>query len=419
MVSNQSIATIGRSIVSVTDYRSINRSVDNECQSSDVNNNNDMKEQNELKRQLSSDQRRVPKTLEEYSVQQRLRVEQPSMPRLARVAIIGSPNAGKSTLTNQLVGRRVSSVSMKVHTTRHKVVGIIVEDDTQVEFLDTPGLVTHKHCVKHGLEPSFISDPLTGADAADLIAVITDVSNVRERERLNAGIIKLLDKHRTKESILILNKIDKIREKRKLLDITTRLTCGIVGGISSIINKKTQIADTKRGLEKLFQRTENKLRIDSEPQEKCDDEDGQERMGWHGFSHVFMTSALTGDGIEDVRQYLLTRARFKPWLYHRSQVTNQSPNHIVKTTLREKFLDFFREEIPYKIDFSITMWHLDEAGNLFISVDVICPLKFQSLVIGPKGQTIASIVQSSRESLTDTFHCDVSLKLIVKGVANK
>ena len=377
-----------------------------------------------LKSAFNSDDRRVPKTFREHRLQQRLAVEQPSMPRLARVVLIGSPNAGKSTLINQLVGRKISSVSNKVHTTRHKVIGIIVDDDTQVEFLDTPGLVTYKHCAKHGLESTFISDPLRGAEGADVIAVISDVSNLRERDRLNPGIISLLEKHRTKESVLILNKIDKIKEKRKLLDITTRLTCGYVGGVSSITTQKpVPISDTKRGLEKLFSKTEYILDTDFKIRPQIDsnedEEEEEEKVGWNRFSRVFMTSALNDDGVEDIRQYLLSRARFKPWLYHRSQVTDQSPQELVKTTLRETFLDLLREEIPYKINFVVTMWNLDESGNLFISVDVLCPQKFMSLVIGPKGQTIASVVRTARESLTQTFYCDISLKLIVKGIKNK
>jgi small GTP-binding protein len=190
---------------------------------------------------LNSNERRVPKTTEEYRRQQRLEVEQPLMPRLSRVVIIGTPNVGKSTLTNELVGWKISSVSAKVHTTRHKVIGIIVEDETQVEFLDTPGVVSRKHCAKHKLESTFISDPQTSVDVADIIAVVCDTTNQRERERLNPGILQLLQNHSNKESILILNKIDKIREKRKLLDITTRLTCGVVGGISSVKSIQTQI----------------------------------------------------------------------------------------------------------------------------------------------------------------------------------
>ena len=375
-----------------------------------------------LRKELNSDRRRVAKTFREHRLQQRLEVEQPQMPKLARVVLIGSPNAGKSTLINELVGRKISSVSSKVHTTRHKVIGVIVEDDTQVEFLDTPGLVSHLHCSRHKLEPTFISDPLAGAEGADIIAVISDVSNNRERDRLNAGVIRLLDKYSDKESVLILNKIDRIREKRKLLDITTRLTCGVVGGIISVKTQKVVISDSKRGLEKIFAKTEEKLNKDFKIKSESNvlNEDIiEERIGWNRFSHVFMTSALTGDGIEDIRQYLLSKAKFRPWIYHRSQITDQSPQELVKTTIREKFLDRLREEIPYKLNFVVTMWHLDESGNIFISVDVLCPQKFQSLVIGPKGQTIASIVQEVRESLSNTFYCDISIKLIVKGVKSK
>jgi GTP-binding protein Era len=375
----------------------------------------------DFRNQLSSNERRVPKTYGEYRLQQRVDVNQPPMPRLVRVAVIGSPNAGKSTLTNQLVGRKVSSVSTKVHTTRHKVIGIIVADETQVELLDTPGVVTSRHCAKHQLESTFMSDPLTGAEAADVIAVINDASNIRERHRLNAGIIKLLERHPNKESVLILNKIDKIKEKRKLLDITTELTCGVVGGISSIKTKNIVIPDSKKGLESLFERTEQKVNSNysSKVENTDNDEDVEEKIGWNRFSRVFMTSALTGDGIEDIRQYFLSIARFHPWIYHRSQVTDQNPHELVRNTLREKFLDLLREEIPYKIHFAVTMWHVDQLGNLFISVDVLCPHKFQSLVIGPKGQTIATVVNACKESLQNTFYCDVSLKLIVKPIKNK
>lgn len=367
---------------------------------------------------LNSNERRVPKTPEEYRQQKSLKVEQPVMPRLSRVVIIGTPNAGKSTLTNQLVGWKVSSISSKVHTTRHKVIGIIVEDETQVEFLDTPGVVTRKHCAKHKLESTFISDPQTSVDVADIIAVICDTSNQRERERLNPGILKLLQKHLNKESILILNKIDKIREKRKLLDITTRLTCGVVGGISSVksIQRPLVNANSKRSLEKIFEKTERKQNFDLSDE---NEDENEEKVGWNRFSRVFMVSALNGDGIEDIRRYFVDRARFQPWIYHRSQVTDQSPHELLKTTLREKCLDLLRQEIPYKINFVITMWELDPMGNLYIAVDVLCPHRFQSLVIGPKGQNISALVQSTRESLSNTFHCEVSLKLIVKGIDYK
>jgi len=396
---------------------------DNNTFESDLNvdNSSDVKSNDGFESQIdfNSEERKVPKTFREYQLQQRLKVEQPAMPRLARVVIIGTPNAGKSTLTNQLVGWRVSSVSTKVHTTRHKVTGIIVEDQTQVEFLDTPGVVTPKHCAKHKLESTFISDPQTSVDVANIIAVITDVSNIRDRDKINPGILKLLQRHHNKESILILNKIDKVKEKRKLLDITTRLTCGVVGGISSVktIQRPIETTNSAKNLEKIFEQAERKLNFQTSSIED-DKSDDEEKIGWNKFSRVFMVSALNGNGIEDVREYLLDRARFQPWIYHRSQVTDQSPQEILKTTLREKCLDLLRQEIPYKIGFVITMWQLDKMGNLYVAVDVMCPQRFQSVVIGPKGQTISTLVQSTRESLSNTFHCDVSLKLIVKGVNN-
>lgn len=177
--------------------------------------------------------REVPKSYEEFIKRKRLAVNHPDKPKLLRVAIIGSPNVGKSTLTNIFTGFSVSSVSPKVHTTRHRVIGIYVEEDTQIEFLDTPGLITAKHRAKHKLEPTFMSHPPESARLVDIIAVLVDSSNIRERRKLNPGIIQILKKYPDKESILILNKIDLIKAKRNLLQLTNTLTCGIVNDVIS------------------------------------------------------------------------------------------------------------------------------------------------------------------------------------------
>ncbi|XP_054154228.1 GTPase Era, mitochondrial-like [Oppia nitens] len=377
-----------------------------------------------LKTQLDLSERRVAKTNEEYRLLRQLKVKQPPIPRLAKVVMIGSPNAGKSTITNQLVGHRVSAVSSKVHTTRQGVVGVVVEDEIQIELLDTPGIVTRQHCAKHKLETNFINDPIRGVDSADIIAIINDVSNIRERKGLNKGVIKLLKRHPNKESVLILNKIDKIKEKRKLLDITTLLTGGVVGGITSLITKKRVVFNNQKSLETILNKTEEKLNLKTNININTDNEneinsEDIENISWNRFSRVFMTCALTGDGIDDIRQYFLSKAPFHPWRYHRSQVTDQSPRDIIINAIKEKLLDLLPQEIPYKIDSVITMWHLDPTGNMFISLNLFCPKRFQSLVIGPKGQTIASVVQSAKDALQNTFYCDISLKIIVKGVDRK
>ncbi|OTF74176.1 GTPase Era, mitochondrial-like protein, partial [Euroglyphus maynei] len=179
-------------------------------------------------------ERNIPKTLDEFKQFQYKPDEQPENARSLRVAIIGCPNVGKSTLLNHLINWKISAVSSKVHTTRKNVIGIYVENNTQLEFIDTPGLVSRKHMIRHKLELSFINDLKISVQNADIITILADVSNRRERSKLNLGILDLLQQQyqndENKESILVLNKVDKIRDKRSLLDIVSTLTTGIVNG---------------------------------------------------------------------------------------------------------------------------------------------------------------------------------------------
>src|SRR5699024_4001394 len=102
------------------------------------------------------------------------------------------------------------------------------------------------------------------------------------------------------------------------------------------------------------------------------------------------------------------------WLYNANAVTTQKPKDLILEAVREVSLELLHQEIPYNLHFQIVMWELDEVGNLYIVLDMFCPSKFQSLIIGPKGSSISSIVRKSREVLCNIFRCDVSLKLAVK-----
>lgn len=362
-------------------------------------------------------QREIPKTTEQYNEMKQQKVEHPEDAKLLRVAIVGCPNVGKSTLLNQLINWKVSAVSSKVHTTRNNVIGVLVDNNTQIEFIDTPGLVNSRHISRHHLNKSMLSNVHYSLVKSDVIAILADVSNERERLKLNRGIIELLRKHRDKESLLVLNKVDRMRIKQNLLNITSTLTSGIVGGVPIHKPDRTSLQlQMKRGnFEEIFKKTDEKyLKYQDENKEDESITEGEDGIGWPNFSRVFMVSALHDDGIDDLRAYLLNQATHRPWLHSASAVTLQQPKDIIFDAVREVCLDLLHQEIPYNLYFQIVMWEVDEIGNLFVVLDMYCPAKFQSLIIGPKGSTISTIVRKSREALCNTFRCDVSLKIAVK-----
>lgn len=343
-------------------------------------------------------------------------LEQPENARLLRVAIVGCPNAGKSTLLNQLIDRKISAVSSKVHTTQKNVIGVYVENNVQIEFVDTPGVINLKHMMRHNLELTFINDLKYSIQNCDIITILTDVSNQREQSKLNKGVLSILKENPEKESILVLNKVDKIKDKRSFLEIISTLTNNIVGGenVSTDHSEREQIKfELKHAkFDTLFKRTEQHYFNYKDQEQSNENENGK---GWSNFSRVFMLSALNNDGVDNLRKYFIQKAMPKSWIYNGNIVTPQNPQRLIIETIREICLESFIQEIPYKLHFRIVMWEIDELENLYLVVDIFCPEKFLSLVIGPKGSTISKIVNHSRESLSNTFRCDVSLKIAVKS----
>ncbi|RWS28809.1 GTPase Era-like protein [Leptotrombidium deliense] len=358
---------------------------------------------------------RIPRTKQQFNYMKKLEKQQPENAKLNRVAIIGMPNSGKSTITNQLIGVKVSAVSSKVHTTRKNVVGIVVEKDTQIEILDTPGLVTTEHCSRFHLEPSFMNDPHRSAENADLIAVVCDGSNPREREKLNSGILRILYKFRDRPSILVINKVDLLKSKRRLLHFTDVLTeDGFVDGSQSKSEYNRRVNFDKSRLEKLFQKTEEHLKGELEPKKDIL-MPTRDQKGWAYFSRVFFLSALTGDGMAELKQFLLNTAKPSPWKYKSALITEQSPKILATNIIREKLLDFCVHEVPYKVNIKIINWELDDLGTLWILVDLLCEKqRHMSLVLGPNGSIISQISRNCQQELSNIFECDVSLKIIVK-----
>ncbi|VDM35501.1 unnamed protein product [Hydatigera taeniaeformis] len=175
---------------------------------------------------------RVPRTKAEF-LEKMLFMPSQSPPdsRLLKVAVVGFPNVGKSSLVNMLVSWRVCAVSGKAHTTRSKQTVVFTKDNVQLAFVDLPGLVSSQQIRQFKLERTFIRDPHAAIFDADLVLVVVDASNRYARKTLDPEVLKVLHFFDDKESVLVLNKVDKLLgDRTRLLEITRCLTGGLVGG---------------------------------------------------------------------------------------------------------------------------------------------------------------------------------------------
>lgn len=193
--------------------------------------------------------------------------DMPENPKLLKTSILGAPNAGKSTLVNRIMNKRVSAVSSKINTTRNRTNAVLTDRDTQMIILDTPGLVTFKKSKKFNLERQMIIDPHSALWESDLIVVVHDVSNEYSRDKLDSEVLKCLFAHPDKETILVLNKTDRLKNKSQLLDLVASLTGGRLNGKEFMTkkrvnrNKYTRNSLRDEEYEELFARTADKLNI--------------------------------------------------------------------------------------------------------------------------------------------------------------
>ncbi|XP_058791656.1 GTPase Era, mitochondrial [Phymastichus coffea] len=282
--------------------------------------------------------------------------------RSLKIAILGLPNAGKSTLINHLVGRPVCATSSKIHTTRNKAAAVCYVDNTQLIFIDTPGLVGRGDLKKYKLEESFKKDAEKSIQQVDVIGVIQDMTRVTARESINEKLIKLLSKTNTK-SILILNKIDTLRNKKLLLEIVRNLTHKDV---------------------------------------------------WPYFSDVFMISALTGDGVDDLKNYFVDSALQRDWDYNKKTFSDQSPDTIVRQIVKAKLLDNLPQEMPYQINVCVEHIESCEDGSINVVTNVDCPsARIARLVIGQSGERIKNVAAQAEQLLCATFRTTIRLKIAV------
>lgn len=273
--------------------------------------------------------------------------------RCGFVALIGAPNAGKSTLLNSLVGSKVSIVSRKVQTTRALVRGIAVEADTQMIFVDTPGIFTPRR----RLDRAMVTTAWTGAHEADLIGVMIDARKGLddESEPLVARVAEAKP-----PKTLILNKIDLVAKE-------TLLT------LAKTLNAKAS------------------------------------------FEATFMISALKADGVADLKRWLAARMPAGPWLYPADQMSDAPLRQLAAEVTREKLFEQLHQELPYHSTVETDAWKELRGGRVRIEQTIYVERESQrKIVLGKDGRTIKSIGTAARKEIEDIVEGKVDLFLFVK-----
>ncbi|XP_012275132.1 GTPase Era, mitochondrial isoform X2 [Orussus abietinus] len=293
-----------------------------------------------------------------------LRREELAGQRTLRIAILGLPNAGKSTLVNQLVFRPVCAASSKVHTTRIMADAIYCQENTQLVFIDTPGLVTKNKSNEFNLEKSFSTHPGESIKRADIIGIMQDAYNTFSGCKINSQIMEILERSKAIPSILILNKVDIIKKKEILLKLVKSLTS---------------------------------------------------KEGWPHFKDIFMVSALTGDGVEDLRTYFLDCAKPRNWDYERHIFSNQSFEDLIVQTVKAKLLDSLPNELPYILKPEMEHFTIRPDGSISSIVLIDCPSdRIAKLVLGRRAIRVKTIAQECEQNLLNAFQTPVKIKLDVK-----
>ncbi len=273
--------------------------------------------------------------------------------RCGHVAVIGAPNAGKSTLVNALVGQKVAIVSPKAQTTRVRMLGIAIEDETQIILVDTPGIFA----AERRLDRAMVAAAWDGADDADLIAVIVD-------GRAGAGpkVEKIIDGlvGRPERKWLILNKVD-IAKKEKLLQLTTKLL------------------------------------------ERCE------------FEQTYYISAASGDGLAELKTAIAQAMPEGEWHFPEDQVSDATDRLAAAEITREQLFLQLHEELPYASMVETEKYLERQDGSLEIHQQILVARPTQrAIVLGKGGKQIKAIGEAARTELSRIMGVRVHLYLHVK-----
>uniref|UniRef100_A0A182UBA3 GTPase Era, mitochondrial n=1 Tax=Anopheles melas TaxID=34690 RepID=A0A182UBA3_9DIPT len=332
-----------------------------------------------------------------------------STERLIKVAIVGMPNAGKSTLINRLIDQRVCPVSAKVHTTRKASKAIHSKANSQAILFDTPGLVGSREIKKHQLDTQFVSACRHAIQHSTLIGVVHDVSNSWTRHALSPVLLRVLEEYAHIPSFLILNKIDTLKSKRILLDIVRNLTCDQLVSIRNYGPPTRRRKSRDAG-------AEEKAPSDGMEGKEITSPSGVE--GWPHFTEIFMVSAMTGDGLREVMSFIHANAKQQPWEHLPDEHTDQPPEQLIVQSVRARLLDFMPQEIPYLLQTELEYYEV-VGGRILASTIVTCPNdRIARLVCGESNGKLRQINEQVTSDLIETFGMPVLLTITTR-VRNK
>lgn len=273
--------------------------------------------------------------------------------RCGFVALLGAPNTGKSTLMNTMVGAKVSIVTPKVQTTRTRILGVTVADGTQIVFVDTPGIFQPRR----RLDRAMVAAAWGGAADADLVALLIDA-----KSGVDGDTRRIVDglKETGRKAICVLNKIDTVRRDR-LLGLTESL------------------------------------------------------RGEDVFTDFFMISALTGDGVDDLRTALAGRLPGGPWLFPEDQLSDMNDRLFAAEITREKLFLNLHQELPYALTVETETWELFENGSVKIEQVIYVERDSQKgIVLGKGGERIKRVRSLAQAELREMLEREVHLFLFVK-----
>ncbi|XP_015422223.1 PREDICTED: GTPase Era, mitochondrial isoform X4 [Myotis davidii] len=270
-------------------------------------------------------------------------------------------------------------------------------------LLDTPGLISPVKKKRHNLELSLLEDPWKSLESADLVMVLVDVSDKWTRDQLSPQVLQCLTQFSQVPSILVMNKVDCLKQKSVLLELTATLTEGVVNGKKL---KVRQAFPSKPGIN-----CPSPAAKDPNTQSVG----GPRRIGWPHFQEIFMLSALSQEDVKILKQYLLAQARPGPWEFHSEVLTSQTPEEICSNIIREKLLEHLPQEVPYGVQQKTIVWEEGPSGQLVIVQRLLVPKESHvRILIGPKGSLISRIADEVGRDLMNIFLCDVQLHLSVK-----
>lgn len=273
------------------------------------------------------------------------------------VAVIGAPNAGKSTLVNQLVGQKVAITSSKAQTTRARMLGIALHDNVQMILVDTPGIFAPRR----KLDRAMVSAAWEGTQAAD--AVLLMVDPIKQRRHELEPLLEALEK-RPERKFLVINKVDRAKKEDLLLL-------------------------------------------------------AQELSGKVAFKEIYFVSALTGDGVPELKQALADLMPEGPWHYPEDQVSDASERLLATEVTREQLYQQLHEELPYDSAVRPESYTQRPDGSVEIRQQIVIGRESQKpIVLGKGGSKIRSIGEAARKELSEILGVKVHLFLHVKVSQN-